>query len=718
MEGKVPAAQLPSYVDDVIEFDALADFPETGERGKIYVALDTNLTYRWSGSAYVEISPSPDLTPYAKKTDVTKAVNAEKTRAVAAENLKADKTTVSALSTAVENRRTNVDLAVYERTIYSNVASVDPSTGSEEQLTSILCYLKESDYSSTEIYQGTDGTSSLEVVFATSGGEMVSVRNIGYTDAEGVTSYSQSASFSNDYFEGITDSPTYRITGYVNSPSARPGRTLATTYDVAEQATATLASAKAAVRAEALFSIATVAAGATLAYSTISRFTPSDETDTTFALADPPAGRMAEYELWVDCKTAAPASVAFKLANAAKTLDVRVEGTVAAMETGKTYVYRVQAFENPDANHVTLVASQTVATLADYSADQLYAPNTAFEIDTTNGEGLTFALHAYRKSGYVTVYWGDGTYTRKYTASIPASFNDEANFSHTYSAPGTYIIQIADSAMFSLTGSPMVVRALRWGDTVTNASLSYTNCTNLTGTVPPWGAAITTTGTTNYIVDSTLNGAFGNCSKLTGAIPAWPERMSSCGTTYAGCSGLTGSIPPWPETTARFGSCYYGCSGLTGSIPPWPTYHTGSATSNGQNALSYAYGLFHGCSGLTGSIPPWPTTDGVRMVLFNIGRKTSTHVFCGCFCDCTGLTGKIPAWPTNVVNIMADIAFRGCTGLTGIWDENAADAEIMPSNAKFHSDCVTGASEAVRKHFTADWGGTKEAATETTEEST
>lgn len=56
--GKVPAAQLPSYVDDVVEYDSQSDFPETGEDGKIYIAKDTNLTYRWSGSQYVEISPS------------------------------------------------------------------------------------------------------------------------------------------------------------------------------------------------------------------------------------------------------------------------------------------------------------------------------------------------------------------------------------------------------------------------------------------------------------------------------------------------------------------------------------------------------------------------------------------------------------------------------------------------------------------------------------
>ena len=54
--GKVPSSQLPSYVDDVLEFANLASFPITGESGKIYIALDTNLEYRWSGSIYVNIA--------------------------------------------------------------------------------------------------------------------------------------------------------------------------------------------------------------------------------------------------------------------------------------------------------------------------------------------------------------------------------------------------------------------------------------------------------------------------------------------------------------------------------------------------------------------------------------------------------------------------------------------------------------------------------------
>ena len=55
--GKVPSSQLPSYVDDVLEYANIDAFP-AGEGGKIYVALDSNKTYRWSGSEYVEISKS------------------------------------------------------------------------------------------------------------------------------------------------------------------------------------------------------------------------------------------------------------------------------------------------------------------------------------------------------------------------------------------------------------------------------------------------------------------------------------------------------------------------------------------------------------------------------------------------------------------------------------------------------------------------------------
>ena len=60
--GKVPASQLPSYVDDVLEYANAAARPAIGETGKLYLTLDNNKVYRWSGSTYVEIVASPSST--------------------------------------------------------------------------------------------------------------------------------------------------------------------------------------------------------------------------------------------------------------------------------------------------------------------------------------------------------------------------------------------------------------------------------------------------------------------------------------------------------------------------------------------------------------------------------------------------------------------------------------------------------------------------------
>ncbi|WP_209442824.1 tail fiber domain-containing protein, partial [Flavobacterium chilense] len=67
--GIILTTQLPSYVDDVLEFTNLAGFPATGQTGKIYIAKDTNKTYRWSGTAYVFIT-SGAVDSVAGKTGV------------------------------------------------------------------------------------------------------------------------------------------------------------------------------------------------------------------------------------------------------------------------------------------------------------------------------------------------------------------------------------------------------------------------------------------------------------------------------------------------------------------------------------------------------------------------------------------------------------------------------------------------------------------------
>jgi trimeric autotransporter adhesin len=72
-DSKISSLYLPSYVDDVLEYANLATFPVTGEAGKIYVALDTNRTYRWSGSAYIEVSASPVTSVFGRTGAVVSA---------------------------------------------------------------------------------------------------------------------------------------------------------------------------------------------------------------------------------------------------------------------------------------------------------------------------------------------------------------------------------------------------------------------------------------------------------------------------------------------------------------------------------------------------------------------------------------------------------------------------------------------------------------------
>lgn len=78
--GLVPASQLPSYVDDIIEaatLTALNALPAAEkQQGKIYVALDTNKTYRWSGSTFVYIT-SGAVDSVAGKTGVVTLVKAD-----------------------------------------------------------------------------------------------------------------------------------------------------------------------------------------------------------------------------------------------------------------------------------------------------------------------------------------------------------------------------------------------------------------------------------------------------------------------------------------------------------------------------------------------------------------------------------------------------------------------------------------------------------------
>jgi hypothetical protein len=79
VNGAIPSSMLPGFVDDVIEYASLSAFPATNDVGKLFTAIDTRKIYRWSGTGYVEISPSPGTT-----TDVPEGSNLYYTNARAA----------------------------------------------------------------------------------------------------------------------------------------------------------------------------------------------------------------------------------------------------------------------------------------------------------------------------------------------------------------------------------------------------------------------------------------------------------------------------------------------------------------------------------------------------------------------------------------------------------------------------------------------------------
>lgn len=139
--GKVPAAQLPSFVDDVIEVTDYASLPATGESGKIYITLDDNKTYRWGGSTYVEISESLALgetstTAYRGdrgKVAYDHATDANKIATAEASGLYKIATTAEghvASVTAVEKSDiTGLGIPAQDTTYTANTASIGSASG-------------------------------------------------------------------------------------------------------------------------------------------------------------------------------------------------------------------------------------------------------------------------------------------------------------------------------------------------------------------------------------------------------------------------------------------------------------------------------------------------------------------------------------------------------------------------------------------------------------
>ena len=115
-DGKVPSTQLPSYVDDVVEVANYAALPTIGETGKIYITLDTNFVYRWSGSVYVKISQ-----PNAVWGSITGTLGNQTDLQTA---LDAKQNSLGFTAENVSNKSTTLDTDKLSNTKYPSVKSV------------------------------------------------------------------------------------------------------------------------------------------------------------------------------------------------------------------------------------------------------------------------------------------------------------------------------------------------------------------------------------------------------------------------------------------------------------------------------------------------------------------------------------------------------------------------------------------------------------------
>ena len=120
---KIDASYLPSYVDDVIEVANYAALPVTGETGKIYITIDTNLLYRWGGTVYAQVGGSDPvwgtiLGTLSDQTDLQDELDAKLNdpNGTSAQYIKGDGT----LGTSVSGTVTSVGLTMPSAFTVSN----------------------------------------------------------------------------------------------------------------------------------------------------------------------------------------------------------------------------------------------------------------------------------------------------------------------------------------------------------------------------------------------------------------------------------------------------------------------------------------------------------------------------------------------------------------------------------------------------------------------
>lgn len=232
-----------------------------------------------------------------------------------------------------------------------------------------------------------------------------------------------------------------------------------------------------------------------------------------------------------------------------------------------------------------------------------------------------------------------------------------------------------------------------WSNTVTEESEAFKNCTGLSQIPDSFGTSITN-----------LKSCFEGCTNLRGrtnsntTLPDW-SACSGCTSVekcYKNCTRLVGTgVPTWPAACTNAVECFYGCTALTASAEGIPS---------SWGSITNATNCFYNCTALNGTPSDW-----------------SSMVYAeNCYYNCSQLTGMIPLWKTSLVNVRR--CYYGCAKLTGntamstpstampgylggVQTDDDFNAGKSDAEKRYHSECVRGAGESVRKCFLDSWGG-------------
>ena len=248
VDGKVPSSQLPSYVDDVIEVADYESLPTTGESGKIYITLDDNHIYRWTGSTYVEITDNTSVWgaitgTLSSQTDLQSALNAKalKTTTISTNSplsgggdLSANRTlSISQASASVDGYLSSTDWNTFNSKLSSLSGAVLTTT--DQNISGVKTF--------TDLAKFTNGSGSfaIEIDVTTSGALVVkdtgtTKLQIGKNGEILAAKYKISGGFSSQFLKANGD-----LDSTIYTPASRTLTINGTSYDLSTDRSWTIA---------------------------------------------------------------------------------------------------------------------------------------------------------------------------------------------------------------------------------------------------------------------------------------------------------------------------------------------------------------------------------------------------------------------------------------------------------------------------------------------